>query len=973
MRIYFDGDTRALDRASKRAGKSVAGVGKAGLASAKNLARVGVAAVGIASVTGFAKSATSTTISLAKSTAGLARVTGMETEAASRWVNAAKVRGVEAKALNMGFISLSKNIVGATEKGSKQAKMFEELGVSQKAIQSGDTEAVLMGVSDAFAGMPDNAQKAALAQKLFGRQAQTLLPLINKGSDALNEQLALSDKYGTTMSQDQVDAALKAAAAQRELNLAMDGLRILFGTTVMPVFTNFIKGLTGFISQLRTGEGDVGKFGRQVVDVFKDIAGIVGPIATTVADGFAGLSDPLKKAAIAAGAFGAVFLLTGPVGLGIAAVVAGAVLIKRNWETIGPVFDQVAQVATSAFGSVKAWVADAIGNVKRWLDLGKGDLQQFGRAAVNFGKIVMGGLKIVAGAFKWAFETIALPIIKRVLPAIQQAIRGAMGVIGGIIKIFSGIFTGDFRKMWEGVKQLFSSYLRLVIGVFRAGTAPLRAVVAAMARGIWSAIRGVAGAVYSAGKWVLGRLIDAVKTYYTPAFTVGKFVANKVVDGIKAVSGAIAGAGRWVVSRVGDGISAAVSGLAKIGKTIANTIINAVKSALGIKSPSVVFQQIGKFMVQGLARGIRPGNVKNVLGKAFGGTSKFVKAMVKKGFSSVGALPGNLADMVGLGGNDKKSGSGKYYGPPANMRRLGDNAWVDSHTLAVGRYLSNKFGVTITDGWRPQNAGYGATNSSHKRGTPGNPGALDFAPPSAALQSFVGSSIAGISENDIHDWGTGLHNHVAFFARGGKVTSPAYVVGEEAPRFPEYILSTNPRDRSRSIGFWLEAARDLGISGFKKAGSTKKKTAKSVRKFNRLTERQDALDAAYTDPKYTVNLQARLKKIDQLLKLKKMSFEDRNALLSARGQIEQEIASAAEGSGETGGTDNSDLIAAIDSLNETNKALGEQQKAALDYAKAVSTATNSVTGNAMKDIASSQLGGWLAVNLLTLSPKVQIA
>lgn len=896
----------------------------------------------------------------------------METEAASRWVNAAKVRGVEAKALNMGFITLSKSIVGATEEGSKQAKMFEDLGVSQEAIKNGDTEAVLMGVSDAFAKMPDNAQKAALAQKLFGRQSQTLLPLINKGSDALQEQLALSDKYGTTMSQDQVDAALKAAAAQREWNLALDGLRILFGTSVMPALTSFVTGATGVVSQLRSGEGDIGRFGRSVVDVFKDIAGIVGPIATTVADGFSSLSAPLKKVAIAAAGFGAIFLATGPIGLGIAAVVGGAVLIKRNWETIGPIFDQVAGAVGVAFGSVKEWVADAIGNVKRWLDLGSGDLQQFGRAASNFGGMVRDGLRIVGGAFKWAFETIALPIVKRVLPAIQQYVQGALGVIGGIVKIFSGIFTGDFRKMWEGVKQLFSGYLRMVIGVFRAGTAPLRAAVAAMARGIWSAIRGVGSAVYSAGKWVLGRLIDAVKAYYTPAFAVGKFVSEKVVAGIKNISGKIAGAGKWIVSRVGDGIRAAVSGLASIGKTIATTIINAVKSALGIKSPSVVFQQIGKFMVQGLARGIKPGNVRSVLGKAFGGTSKFVKAMVKKGFASVGSLPGKLASMLGLGGGGESSANGLTAQVKRALSYARKHGWKggvnsgfrssEQQAILYQKYLDGTGNLAAPPG-----------SSSHEKGqavdvsdSEGFARAMATAPAGARLYRRV--------------QGEPWHFSVTGYARGGKVMQPSYVVGEEAPRFPEYILSTNPRDRDRSTSLWMEAAGDLGIDMFKKGGKKKKKltpaqrtarrTARSVRGFNNRTDRQDALDAAYDNPKYNVNLQKRLAEIDKLLRLKKMAREDRNALLNMRGQIQQELASgASESDGEEGNAELQAMISAIDANTQAQRDTGEELRKNREYAKQVGTATRSITQQSTADMISETLGGHLASMMLTLSAR----
>jgi tape measure domain-containing protein len=46
-------------------------------------------------------------------------------------------------------------------------------------------------------------------------------------------------------------------------------------------------------------------------------------------------------------------------------------------------------------------------------------------------------------------------IVKMVWDNIKGAIEGALNVIMGAVKIFAGLFTGDFAKMWEGIKQLF--------------------------------------------------------------------------------------------------------------------------------------------------------------------------------------------------------------------------------------------------------------------------------------------------------------------------------------------------------------------------------------------------------------------------------------------------------------------------------------------------------------------------------------
>jgi Peptidase M15/Prophage tail length tape measure protein len=113
-----------------------------------------------------------------------------------------------------------------------------------------------------------------------------------------------------------------------------------------------------------------------------------------------------------------------------------------------------------------------------------------------------------------------------------------------------------------------------------------------------------------------------------------------------------------------------------------------------------------------------------------------------------------------------------YTGPPANMKQLGDNAWVDSHTLAVAAYLSQKFGIGISSSYRtPQHNAEvgGVANSFHTHGSMANPGAIDFVPPSSAALSFAQSHIAGLEEAMIHDVGSGLHLHLAFFDKGGMV------------------------------------------------------------------------------------------------------------------------------------------------------------------------------------------------------------
>lgn len=281
-RVYIDGDASGVTRAARQAEASLKRLDRAGSKSLGGLSKTAKglnphlagAIAGFTSLAGAAallKDSVKTTEDLAKGTAMISRTTGESTQEASRWVAVAKVRGLEVTRLNRSFVGLAKAIEGANAGSKKQAELFKDLGISQKELVKGDVSQILGDIADAFAKMPDGAKKAADAQQLFGRGAASILPLLNRGNAALREQLGLSDKYGTTLSKGQLAASLKAAQAQRELNLAMMGLKVQLGQAVIPALTRGVTVLSTFIAQMRSGEGAGGKFAAKVREVWQNV------------------------------------------------------------------------------------------------------------------------------------------------------------------------------------------------------------------------------------------------------------------------------------------------------------------------------------------------------------------------------------------------------------------------------------------------------------------------------------------------------------------------------------------------------------------------------------------------------------------------------------------------------------------------------------------------------------------------------
>lgn len=47
-------------------------------------------------------------------------------------------------------------------------------------------------------------------------------------------------------------------------------------------------------------------------------------------------------------------------------------------------------------------------------------------------------------------------IIGVALETIKGVVSGALTAIKGLVDVFAGIFTGDWTRVWEGVKSIFS-------------------------------------------------------------------------------------------------------------------------------------------------------------------------------------------------------------------------------------------------------------------------------------------------------------------------------------------------------------------------------------------------------------------------------------------------------------------------------------------------------------------------------------
>lgn len=256
------GDLGKFDKTTKQVGKGTGfrNIGKAALGAAAGIGAVTIAANEVKkSVTG--------TVELAKATRQLQRATGLASEDASQLAAVLKVRGLSTDKVGRSFTTLARQIEAAKKGTGGAADAFRQLGVSQKAIQSGNFNQVLLGISDGYKKLGDGTAKASVAQQLFGRNSRDLLPLLEGGSKKLREQLALAP----ALSDAQVKQSLAMVNAQRQVDLALMNVRTTLGTTLMPVLADGANKLAKFVTEMKTGKGAGGEFAKKAKEIFNAI------------------------------------------------------------------------------------------------------------------------------------------------------------------------------------------------------------------------------------------------------------------------------------------------------------------------------------------------------------------------------------------------------------------------------------------------------------------------------------------------------------------------------------------------------------------------------------------------------------------------------------------------------------------------------------------------------------------------------
>ena len=120
---------------------------------------------------------------------------------------------------------------------------FQKLGISQEEVANMSQEDLFGRTIQALSGMEEGAERTALASKLLGRGATELAPLLNGGTEAIEEQMKMAEDYGMVMSDDAVKASADFVDAQTTLQGTLTGLKNKVTADFLPAATDVVNGL----------------------------------------------------------------------------------------------------------------------------------------------------------------------------------------------------------------------------------------------------------------------------------------------------------------------------------------------------------------------------------------------------------------------------------------------------------------------------------------------------------------------------------------------------------------------------------------------------------------------------------------------------------------------------------------------------------------------------------------------------------
>lgn len=328
---------------------------------------------------------------------------------------AAGLAGVGSEEAAKGLQFLNKNIGEAITGNEEAAKTFAGLGIALKDGNGEvrETSDILPEVADKFAEMGSDAERTAMAMKIFGKAGAGLIPLLKNGGDGLEEMRKKFEDLGGGMSKEFITAADEAGDEIDTLKFGLNNFKSQIAFAILPVVTKVAKQFQDWTAKLIRLEKTT-HLAKATWAVFG-----AGSAAASLkaASGFAKLLGVVPKDA----GFWKTALGLGEIGLAIAAVAALGLVLEDLWVGMN-----------GGDSLTREWLTDLLGAEKanEFFDLLKTTVDEITKAFKDMGPELR---PLLDDLLKMGKD--AGPGIAKAFVWVVKAVVGATRVLAGFAQI----------------------------------------------------------------------------------------------------------------------------------------------------------------------------------------------------------------------------------------------------------------------------------------------------------------------------------------------------------------------------------------------------------------------------------------------------------------------------------------------------------------------------------------------------------
>lgn len=361
----------------------------------------------------------------------------------------------------------------------ESSKAMEDLGISMTDANGKmkPLRQVMSETRGAFNGLT-KSQKAQYAAMLAGKTGMSgLLAIVNSSDKDFNKlSKSIDNSKGAAKKMYNV-ANNNLLGSLTVLKSTVESIAINFGNKLTPT----VKNVTGYLQKAANKFNSLSDSQQNTIIKVAGIVAAIGPAMIVIG----GLTSKVGGAIRTVGRFGKALssagglmgLITSPVGIAIitiGALVTAGILLYKNWDKVSAAAKKLGNWINSIFKRCGL-------DIGSFAKTAKSKLTEFGSKVKQLWTIVKPVVSKIGDIFGTVFKLklaaimgAAVGLFSSFVNSIGNVASGVMTALGGIVDFITGVFTGNWKKAWNGVKDIFGGIFKSLASLAKM---PLNGVI----------------------------------------------------------------------------------------------------------------------------------------------------------------------------------------------------------------------------------------------------------------------------------------------------------------------------------------------------------------------------------------------------------------------------------------------------------------------------------------------------------------